>query len=72
MKILFDGRNINDKQERKIPYRKFFKVGLLLSLVRNTTKICMKKQTNEPQHDKINKVTVRPAKTLISLGIRPV
>ena len=28
--------------------------------------------TNEPPHDKTNKVTVRPAKTQISLGIRPV
>ena len=27
---------------------------------------------NEPQHVKTNKVTVRPAKTQISLGIRPV
>ena len=26
----------------------------------------------EPQHDKTNKVTVHPAKTQISLGIRPV
>ena len=26
----------------------------------------------EPQHDKTNKVSVRPAKTQISLGIRPV
>ena len=26
----------------------------------------------EPQHDKTNKMTVRPAKTQISLGIRPV
>ena len=26
----------------------------------------------EPQHDKTNKVTVRPAKTQISLGICPV
>ena len=26
--------------------------------------------TNEPRHDKTNKVTVRPAKTQISLGIR--
>ena len=26
----------------------------------------------EPQHDKTNKITVRPAKTRISLGIRPV
>ena len=28
--------------------------------------------TIEPPHDKTNKVTVRPAKTQISLGIRPV
>ena len=28
--------------------------------------------THEPRHDKTNKVTVRPAKTQISLGIRPV
>ena len=27
---------------------------------------------NEPRHDKTNKVTVRPAKTQISLGIRQV
>ena len=26
----------------------------------------------EPQHDKTNKMSVRPAKTQISLGIRPV
>ena len=28
--------------------------------------------TFEPRHDKTNKVSVRPAKTQISLGIRPV
>ena len=28
--------------------------------------------TFEPPHDKTNKMTVRPAKTQISLGIRPV
>ena len=28
--------------------------------------------TNEPRHDKTNKMGVRPAKTQISLGIRPV
>ena len=27
---------------------------------------------NEPQHDKTNKMSVRPAKTQISLGVRPV
>ena len=27
---------------------------------------------SEPQHDKTNKMAVRPAKTQISLGIRPV
>ena len=30
------------------------------------------KSVNEPRHDKTNKVSVRPAKTQISLGIRPV
>ena len=29
-------------------------------------------ETYEPPHDKTNKMTVRPAKTQISLGIRPV
>ena len=29
-------------------------------------------QTFEPRHDKTNKMSVRPAKTQISLGIRPV
>ena len=29
-------------------------------------------KTNEPPHDKTNKMTVRPVKTQISLGIRPV
>ena len=31
-----------------------------------------KVQLFEPRHDKTNKVSVRPAKTQISLGIRPV
>ena len=31
-----------------------------------------KRQPFEPRHDTTNKVTVRPAKTQISLGIRPV
>ena len=33
---------------------------------------CRVPLTVEPQHDKTNKVSVRPAKTQISLGIRPV
>ena len=32
----------------------------------------MIQNTNEPPRDKTNKVAVRPAKTQISLGIRPV
>ena len=32
----------------------------------------LRKRQGEPRHDKTNKVTVRPAKTQISLGIRPV
>ena len=31
-----------------------------------------RKPTNEPPHDKTNKMSVRPAKIQISLGIRPV
>ena len=34
-----------------------------------SVKLCYR---NEPRHDKTNKVTVRPVKTQISLGIRPV
>ena len=31
-----------------------------------------KYRENEPRHDKTKKMSVRPAKTLIRLGIRPV
>ena len=34
--------------------------------------ICAKSEIYEPRHDKTNKMGVRPAKTQISLGIRPV
>ena len=37
-----------------------------------TPKILLNSQRNEPPHDKTNKMSVRPAKTQISLGIRPV
>ena len=30
------------------------------------------KNNNEPRHDKTKKMSVRPAKTQISLGIRPI
>ena len=33
---------------------------------------CLLLESFEPRHDKTNKVSVRPAKTQISLGIRPV
>ena len=36
------------------------------------TKDEQKKYTTGPRHDKTNKMSVRPAKTQISLGIRPV
>ena len=35
-------------------------------------KVFGKTKTNEPRHDNTNKIYVRPAKTQISLGIRPV
>ena len=34
--------------------------------------LILKNGTNEPRHDKTNKISVRPAKTQISLGIRQV
>ena len=35
--------------------------------------VCLMRQKRfEPQHDKTNKVTIRPAKTQISLGMHPV
>ena len=34
--------------------------------------LSQRQATYEPRHDKINKITVRPAKTQISLGIRPI
>ena len=34
--------------------------------------LSLKRTTNEPQHDKTNKMSVRPANTQISLGICPV
>ena len=43
----------------------------------NVTNFCTRRHAhwvycNEPRHDKTNKMSVRPAKTQISLGIRPV
>ena len=37
-----------------------------------TQQMLLHEKTCEPQHDKTNKMSVRPAKTPISLGIRPV
>ena len=34
--------------------------------------LSLSKKTYEPVHDKTNKMDMRPAKTQISLGIRPV
>ena len=41
-------------------------------LTEQDAEIPKRKETNEPPHDKCNKMSVRPAKTQISLGIRPV
>ena len=43
----------------------FFFASLLMTL-------CFNLKLLEPRHDKTKKVTVRPAKTRINLGIRPV
>ena len=45
---------------------------MLAEICKHLKKTNVMKNTHEPQHDKTNKVTVRPAKTQISLGIRPV
>ena len=44
-----------------------YSLALLLTFILFT-----KFMINEPPHEKTNKMTVRPAKTQISLGIRPV
>ena len=45
---------------------------IILKLSSNTLLICFSDNTYEPRHDKTNEVSVRPAKTQISLAIRPV
>ena len=50
---------------------------LMLWVLMNTHKLCFYGELDnylliEPWHDKTNKMSVRPAKTQISLGIRPV
>ena len=47
------------------------KITLALDFDIVSTVTCFSR-IHEPRHDKINKMSVRPAKTLISLGIRPV
>ena len=42
------------------------------SMVRRVKQTMTKQYTYEPRHDKTNKLSERPAKTQISLGIRPV
>ena len=44
----------------------------VLQQVQHSYKNASNYKPNEPPHDKTNKMTVRPAKTQISLGIRPV
>ena len=48
--------------------------SVLLSLLQTSRLICCtgRKIIDEPRHDKTNKMAVHPAKTQISLGIRPV
>ena len=46
---------------------------LFVLFVCRLSTVCMfMKISNEPPHDKTNKMALRPAKTQISLGIRPV
>ena len=45
---------------------------IYLSKMRDPFGMALLRMAYEPQHDKTNKVTVHPAKTQMSLGIRPV
>ena len=47
----------------------FISFSVLLMITSSIPCLCT---SNEPRHDKTNEVTVHPAKTQISLGIRPV
>ena len=49
--------------------RRYQRISKLTTVFLNTVKL---QGLFEPPHDKTNKMTVRPAKTQISLGIRPV
>ena len=49
--------------------------GSMLCLMVTSNLVCFKlfaTSVFEPRHDKTNKMSVRPARTLISLGIRPI
>ena len=63
----------NDKNLRPgltiVSRRSAISIGKLTAVISQTQK---NETTNEPRHDKTNKVTMRPAKTQINLGIRPV
>ena len=59
-------RNKNAKQLKMYMYIQVLKPGYLDSDVTNV------EGRNEPRHDKTNKMSVRPAKTQISLGIHSV
>ena len=50
------------------------KCTYLMNMITNRLTVTNQKTAwlNEPPHDKTNNVAMRPAKTLISLGIRPV
>ena len=53
-------------------FRKYLSVGGQKCIVLASDKGLEQKAGFELRHDKTNKMTVHPAKTLISLGIRPV
>ena len=60
-------RSLSDIIERDIWLAYTVCLNLIMNFNQNK-----KKLKNEPRHDKTNKISVRPAKTLICLGIRPV
>ena len=84
-RVKFTGSKSTDRSKSVVPVLFLFCVALWLILRGSSclvyscflfscciTPFSIVITSHEPPHDKTNKVTVRPAKTQISLGIRPV
>ena len=70
--LCFLHNNLKNKQQKKSNKIVHWPLDQFVFLVTIQLKEIATNFTHEPRHDKTNKVSVRPAKTQISLGIRPV